>query len=214
MHGTNLERVARLVGNLLSNPQYVPGYLSTNCLKKTPLNVELPWFSYAAIDFLKRFLRSEMCVFEYGTGGSTLFFARKVRTVTSTEDNVVWLERVKKRLAKVGLTNVDLQHREFNSRNPVDFKTSDYLHSIPAQPFDVIVVDGTEEFIGQKDAALVRPICFHHAENSMRPGGIIVVDDSWCYPELRRGNRAKECRVFKSVGPCRLGVTSTDIFFY
>jgi predicted O-methyltransferase YrrM len=76
------------------------------------------------------------------------------------------------------------------------------------------VVDGTEEFIGQRGAMLVRPMCFHHAENFIRQGGIIVVDDSWSYPELRRENRAKKCRVFKSIGPSRPGVTSTDVFFY
>jgi predicted O-methyltransferase YrrM len=214
MHGTNLAKVTRLIGNLFNNPQYASGYLLTNCLKKVPLDLELPWFSYAAIDFLTAFLRPQMHVFEYGTGGSTLFFARKVRTVTSTEDNILWLQKVKERLTQAALTNVVLQHRQFDSKNPVNFESSDYLHSIPAREFDVIVVDGTEEFIGQKNAVQVRPTCFHHAESFIRPGGVIVVDDSWCYPELRRANRAKECRTFKSVGPSRPGVTSTDIFFY
>jgi hypothetical protein len=43
---------------------------------------------------------------------------------------------------------------------------------------------------------------------------MIVVDDSWRYPELRAKNRAKRFSVFQSVGPCRPGVTSTDVFFY
>ena len=214
MHGSNLEKGTRLIGNLLSNPQYAPGYLLTNCLKKTPLDIELPWFSYAAIEFLEAFLRPQMFVFEYGTGGSTLFFGRKVRTVTSSEDNIAWLDKVKKRVTQTGLANVVLQHRQFDANNPVHFESSEYLHSIPEPGFDVIVVDGTEKFFGQKDAPLVRPACFRHAENFIKPGGIIVVDDSWYYPELRHANRAKECRIFKSVGPCRLGVTSTDIFFY
>src|ERR1022692_694672 len=93
-------------------------------------------------------------------------------------------------------------------KNPEGFENSAYLHSIPPQKFDVIVVDGAE------DAVPVRPICFYHAENFINPGGIIVVDDSWRYPELRRINRAAKHRIFKSVGPCRPGVTSTDIFFY
>ena len=44
--------------------------------------------------------------------------------------------------------------------------------------------------------------------------GIVVVDDSWRYPGLRRNHRAKELKIFQSVGPCRPGVTSTDVFFY
>ncbi|MEP7014565.1 MAG: class I SAM-dependent methyltransferase [Verrucomicrobiota bacterium] len=214
MYGTKLAKVTRLVGDLLGNPKYVPGYLSTNFSKRTPLDLELPWFSYAAIDFLAAFLRPEMCVFEYGTGGSTLFLARKVRTVTSIEDNVVWLQKIEERLRQTGLSNVVLQHRQFDSKNPVNFESSGYLHSIPSRQFDMIVVDGTEEFFGQRDAMQVRPICFRHAEKFIRPGGIIVVDDSWCYPDLRRLNRARRYRTFKSAGPCRPGVTSTDIFFY
>ena len=81
---------------------------------------------------------------------------------------------------------------------------------VPAQsvsPGDV-VVDGGEEW------TQVRPICFQKAEARVKPGGIIVVDDSWRYPSLRERNHARQFRVFKSVGPCRPGVTSTDVFFY
>ena len=214
MYGTNLAKVTRLVGNLISNPQYVPGYLLANCLRKTPLDLELPWFSYSAIDFLATFLRSQMSVFEYGSGGSTLFFARRVQAVASTEDNLAWLQKVEERLKQAALTNVVIRHCQFDSKNPLNFERSGYLNSIPAKEFDVIVVDGTEEYFGQQDAAQVRPICFRHAEKHIRPGGIIVLDDSWYYPELRSRNGAKERRVFQSIGPSRPGVTSTDIFFY
>jgi predicted O-methyltransferase YrrM len=208
MQGSNSRRIARLIGNLAVRPKYLPGYLQTNLLGKQPLDLELAWFSYAAIDFLQSFLQSQMSVFEYGSGGSTLFFARRVRTVISTEDNATWLENVRRRLAEVSLKNVTLQHHEFDCKNPEGFENSAYLHSIPPQKFDVIIVDGAEE------AVSVRPICFYHAENFIKPGGIIVVDDSWRYPELRRNNRAAGHRIFQSVGPCRPGVTSTDIFFY
>jgi predicted O-methyltransferase YrrM len=155
-----------------------------------------------------------MSVFEYGAGGSTLFFASKVGSVTCTEDNVVWLRKVEERLKQDAIPNVVLQHRQFESQDPHSFEDSAYLNSIPEKEFDVIVVDGTEECFGQPDAVKVRPVCFRHAEKYVRPGGIIVVDDSWYYSELRCENHAKEYRVFESTGPCRLGVTSTDIFFY
>jgi spermidine synthase len=155
-----------------------------------------------------------MSVFEYGSGGSTLFIAKKTQAVISTEDNPIWLEKVKERLEREALSNVVMQHFQFDPKNPQNFQHSDYLDSIPAKKFDVIVVDGTEEYFGQQDAARVRPFCFRHAEEYIKPGGIIVLDDSWYYPELRGANRAKNCRIFQSVGPCRPGVTSTGIFFY
>jgi spermidine synthase len=82
------------------------------------------------------------------------------------------------------------------------------LHAIPEEKFDVIVVDGLEEWIQ------VRPICFEKAQDRVKRGGIIVVDDSWRYPRLRESHRGVRHQVFESVGPCRPGVTSTDVFHY
>jgi len=74
--------------------------------------------------------------------------------------------------------------------------------------YDVIVVDG------QEDSIQVRPECFWKAEKHVKPGGIIVVDDSWRYPQLKTTNKAKKWRDWKGVGYCRRGVTSSCIFFY
>ncbi len=158
MKGTVPQKVGRLLGNLVSHPRYVPCYFAHNVLNgKLPLDLELPWFSYAAIEFLDSWLSPPMKVCEYGSGGSTLFFARRVKS---------------------------------------------------NEKFNVIVVDGTEEWIQ------VRPICFSRAETRIKAGGIIVVDDSWRYPQLRTNHCAKYYRTFQSVGPGRPGVTSTDVFFY
>ena len=101
-----------------------------------------------------------------------------------------------------------LSPSQFDFTKPVKFDKSAYLHSLPAEPVDVIVIDGSEAWVP------VRPICFQLAEQRMRPGGLIVVDDSWRYPELRVENRARRVRTFKSVGPGRPGVTTTDVFCY
>jgi hypothetical protein len=96
----------------------------------------------------------------------------------------------------------------FDFKNPEGFEQSDYLRAIEGHRFDVIIIDGSEEWIH------VRPICFEKAERHVATGGIIVVDDSWRYPELRHKNCAREHQILQSVGPCRPGVTSTDVFFY
>jgi hypothetical protein len=209
MHGTVAQKVGRVITNLLAHPRYIPRCVNHNLINgKTPLDLELPWFSYAAIDFLNGFVHKEMTVCEYGSGGSTLFFARRVKSVVSIEDNSRWYEMVSRRLDEKALRNVMLRLYPFNFKNPAGFENSAYLHALPDEKFDVIVVDGSEEW------HQVRPVCFERAEGRIKEGGIIVVDDSWRYPGLRQRNRAKKCRVFQSVGPCRPGVTSTDIFFY
>jgi SAM-dependent methyltransferase len=149
-----------------------------------------------------------MAVCEFGSGGSTLFSARRAKSVLSIEDNADWFFRVKERLRQQGIRNATVQLHPFDFKNPAGFENSDYLNAMPDGPFDVLIVDGTEEWVP------VRPACFERAERCVKPGGIIVVDDSWRYPSLRTRHRAKRVEVFQSVGPCRPGVTSTDVFFY
>ena len=61
MHGTVPQKIGRVIGNLLLHPQYISRCVSHNLVNgKTPLDLELPWFSYAAIDFLKAFLEPHM----------------------------------------------------------------------------------------------------------------------------------------------------------
>ena len=209
MKGTVPQKVGRLLGNLVSHPRYVPRYFAHNVLNgKWPLDLELPWFSYAAIDFLEKYFRPNMELFEFGSGGSTLFFARRCKSVTSVEDNARWSEIVAKRLASRSITNVRLHSMPVHFTTPEAFENSDYLKAVQRTRADVIVVDGAE---WTQD---IRPLCFRAAEEQIGPGGIIVVDDSWRYRELRQANRAHRVEVFESVGPARIGVTSTDVYFY
>lgn len=209
MHGTALAKAGRLVGHLASHPADLGRYLTTGPFSKNaPLDLGLPWFSYGAIDFLKQFVKPEMTVFEYGSGGSTVFFAQRVTSVVATEDDALWLERVRERLQASGNRNVELQHRPFDFKRAEKFSESDYLHSIPDRKFDILIVDGMEQDVK------VRPRCFAHAQNFVKPGGIIVVDDAWRYPELYELSTAKSHQVFQSIGPCRPGITTTTVFFY
>lgn len=209
MHGTVPQKIGRVIGNLILHPQYISRCVVHNVINgKTPLDLEIPWFSYAAIDFLKQFVQPQMTVFEYGSGGSTVFFAKRAASVFSVEDNPKWFEWVSRRVQQQGLSNVTLKLCEFDFKDPVGFEHSAYLHAIPDEKFDIIVVDGSEEW------TQVRPACFAKAQSRIKEGGIIVVDDSWRYPGLREEHHARKLQVFQSVGPCRPGVTSTDVFFY
>src|SRR6266480_3726607 len=132
MKGSVPVKIGRVVANLALNPRYVPRTLRQNLINgASPLDLELPWFSYAAIDFLAEELTAEMEVCEYGSGGSTLFFARRTRRVFSIEDNPKWFELVTERVKQLGLKNVEVTLRPFDFKNPVGFEKSDYLRAIP-----------------------------------------------------------------------------------
>jgi len=209
MQLTNLERVRKLGGDLLQRPSNIPRYISQNILsRRSPIELELPWFSYGAIDFLEKFLRPEMRVFEFGSGGSTIFFARRCANVKSVEDHPDWAARVRVRMAQLGLTNFAITECPFDFNNPAGFAESQYLEQVRRDSYDVIVVDGADNDYS------IRPRCFGVAEDQVNPGGIIVVDDSWRYRQLRETHRARRLEIFETVGPARYGVTSTDIYFY
>jgi predicted O-methyltransferase YrrM len=209
MNGTLSAKIGRAAADFVRHPAYASRYAKHNLFNdKTPLEHEIPWFSYAAIDFLDGFLRPDMTVCEYGTGGSTVFFARRVKSVFSIESDPAWFARVNAELAARKLANATVCLHPFNFKETAGFPESGYLHAIPDRKFDVIVVDGMEEW------DQVRPACFAKAENHIKAGGIIIVDDSWRYPQLQQQNRAWKHQVFASVGPCRPGVTSTDVYFY
>lgn len=208
MHGTAMVKAARLGANLVAHPNYIKPYLTNYISPKAPVDLELPWFAYSVIQFLDETVRSKMLVYEYGSGGSTLYFARRCARVVSIEDDLDWHDRVSRIIHDRRIANVDLRFCATDLTSVEAFRASSYADCLPEEPADIIVVDGSELTVQ------VRPLCFEIAETRVKSGGMIIVDDSWRYTDLRRRNRAKKVRVFKSVGPARPGVTSTDVFFY
>ena len=129
MHGTVPQKIGRIISNLVLHPQYISRCINHNLLNgKTPLDLELPWFSYAAIDFLEDFLQPHMTVCEYGSGGSTLFFSRRVKSVYSIEDNPKWFDLVSGRLQQQGVRNATL------TLHPFDFKKPGRVREIELPP--------------------------------------------------------------------------------
>jgi len=159
-----------------------------------------------------------MEVFEYGAGGSTVFFSSRCRNVVSVEDSSQWANRVRERLQGIKNVNVKSIMTEIISYGsdglPVtgaDFRVSEYVHAIDGMMPEVVLIDGSDDW-NLKERR--RTVCFRYVEPSMKPGSIIVLDDSWAYPEVRANTRAKRVRTFWGTGPCRPGCTSTDVFFY
>ena len=211
MHGSNIQRVMRIAGDLIAHPQYLPRYLRyAPFTGYRPVDIGLPWFSFAAIDFLDRYITKEMTVFEYGGGGSTIFFARRAKKVVCVESSHAWADAIEKALEEQQIKNVTILRHPFDVSDKAAFEKSAYLNCAKDYGADVYIVDGYEESIQ------LRPICFELVEKiiTAASGGIIVLDDSWRYGSVRENNKAKEVRGFQSCGPCRYGVTSTDIFFY
>lgn len=202
-------RAIRVIGYLAIRPQDIHRYWRYGAFtRKTPLNLGMPWWSFGAVNFLETWLKPDFEVFEFGTGGSTIFLGSRVKSLTCVEDELGWTKLVSEAVKERNLTGVSILYKPFNFWNTAAFGESDYLLSLCGKSYDVIVVDGKEW------SEPVRDLCFWRAEHHIKSGGIIVLDDSWRYPQVKKRNKALRWKEFKGVGFCRFGVTSTCVFEY
>lgn len=207
---SRMQKGVQLTTHAVRRPKDTRRYLDQSLLRRSsPLELGLPWFSYGAIDFLESHLRPDMVVYEYGSGGSTIFFAHRVAAIVSVENDPAWREAVHQRLADDGLANVTLKTAGFDAPAPDRFAESDFARALPDEPADVVVIDSYDYDTWQTHAR--RPQLLRPARERVRPGGIVVLDDSWRYPALWRNDPL--ARTFRGLGPARLTVTSTTVFF-
>ena len=202
-------RVFRTGFFLLAKPTDIPWYLIFSVgSQKSPLQLGMPWWSFGAVKALEGHLHREQRVFEFGSGGSTIYLASRTAKITSVEDDSHWIAAVTKEAKRRGLQNLDVLYRPFDFWHTDAFPDSSYLNALGNDKFDIIIVDG-REWTDQ-----IRDLCFWKAERHVLPGGIIIVDDFWRYPQIRVKNRSKRWVEYKGPGYCRKGITSTAIFEY
>jgi len=202
-------RVLRAGFYLLKRPQDLIYYLIYGPLcQKTPLELGMPWWSFGAVREVEKIILKDMRIFEFGSGGSSIFLAERAGSVISVEDEESWAQAVRTEAQKRRVQNLEIQHHPFDFFACREFEGSAYLNSLKDGPYDLIVVDGKEEGVQVRDQ------CFWRAEKFIRKGGVIVVDDSYRYPQIKNNNKASRWKAFKGTGYCRAGVTETSLFYY
>lgn len=205
----DLWRIFRVGYYLLKRPHEIPAYLKYGPLcQKSPLELGKPWWSFGAVQEISGHIDKKSKIFEFGSGGSSVFLAEKAGHVVSVEDNEKWAEDVRKTAAKRNIHNLKILCHPYDFGECKEFENSSYFNCLTQKEYDLIIVDG------QEGAIHVRDRCFWHAEKSIKKNGVILVDDSYRYPQIKKNNRARHIKVFKGLGFCRAGVTETTLFFY
>lgn len=212
MYLTNRQRVHLLLGYLVRKPTNILRYIRDSYFGQSPLDQGLPWWSFESIDWVKQNLSQSSRVFEWGSGGSTLFLSKYSEEVISIENNEKWLRETKKKLDLNKIKNVSLLKKSLNLSSENHFRECNYFKAL-SNHFDLIVIDGEDAF-GPDTVWSSRETCFDRAEKWINPKGFILVDDSWRYPKISKASKAKKIMRFQSIGPYRKGITSTDIHFY
>lgn len=116
-----------------------------------------PWWPLPAIKKVEAKLNPGMTAIEFGSGSSTIWLGKRVRSVLAREHNAEWARTTRDRLREAGLENCDVQHRTGHS----------YFKIEPDLRFDFAVIDG--EF---------RWKCLEALADKMNPGGLIYFDNS------------------------------------
>ncbi len=118
----------------------------------------IPWVTYPFIDFISERLNSDMNIFEFGSGNSTLYYAQKVNSITSVEHNQTWY----KKMSEIIPSNVNLIFKELIANGEYS------RHSkIQNTKYDIIIIDGED-----------RNNCIYNSINSLNNNGVFVLDDS------------------------------------
>ncbi len=123
----------------------------------------LPWWNVAATREVEQFLalRPGARVFEFGTGASTAWLAKRADEVVSVEHDIAFIDDFREMLAP--LANVTLMERSIESDGEA------YIGAISEAGghFDLIVIDG--RFRGD---------CLNAATKHLARGGLVLFDDS------------------------------------
>ena len=126
----------------------------------------LPWYTYPSINFLKYRTYSDKTVLEFGGGQSTLWWAKRARSVVTLEGDREWYEKIKNKMPD----NVDLHYVSMKDKDTNVLRVKETLSSISHKRFHVVVIDG-----------LYRYEMIDIACNVLTEDGIVICDNAEGY---------------------------------
>lgn len=182
----------RLLRKYLEPAGWVRSIIEQRCVD---LHGPVPWYTYPFLRVLPTLVRPEHRVFEYGCGGSTLWWLAHAREVVSVEHDAAWSQFVQAqaplavRLVEAGSDKnaahypdlqgfFDLQLPPKSQGSPKKdiedglciepFRSyAAEIFNYPDAHFDVIVVDG-----------MARELTAWCASRRLKPGGFIIFDNA------------------------------------
>ena len=155
---------------------------------------ELPWLGFSAVTCIEQLLQPHWCLLEFGSGMSTVWFARRVGQIVSIETDPEWHSRVTALLRNRGLSE-----RVESRLVPASLEG---LASTLPRGVDFALVDGTS-----------RDVATALALSVVKPGGYIYLDNSDVraleYTEARKQllSVASAARFFTDFCDGQVGVT-------
>lgn len=127
-------------------------------------NPDAPWLTREAVEFLAGWLLKDYNGLEWGSGKSTLWFAKYAHHLISIEHHAGWFREISLKLKKNKLDNVTYYHCP-----DISSGASEYVkiaHNFSKESFDFILIDGE-----------LRDHCALAAIPLVKPGGLLMIDN-------------------------------------
>jgi predicted O-methyltransferase YrrM len=153
---------------------------------------DAPWLTPAAVAILDSALRSSDRGLEYGSGRSTLWFARRTAHLISVECDLDWYARIQSQLTTFGRDDrVDYRYIPADEANQDDPARTIYLsvaEDLSERSLDYILIDG-----------VYRDQCALRSVDLLKAGGVLIIDNAnWFLPN--RSHSPMSVRSFASSG--------------
>lgn len=151
-----------------------------------------PFYTPSAIRFLKNTIKPDFRIFEWGSGVSSIWYAKRCNEIFVVEHDPFWIKKVKSLLIDNKLAKCELIL--------IDISSVEYCESIAAFDdgyFDLVAVDGRN-----------RVECIKNACSKVKKGGYILLDDSHRTKYLEVNHVLKDWDKWKF----DFGILQTSIF--
>ena|SRR3990167_7073207 len=141
--------------------KFIKDKICTQCQRALPLR-DTPWLTNQAKDFLVEWFKDKKDpkVLEFGAGGSTIWFSKRTKNLTTIESQADWFGHAK--------DNLDSQ-KECNSVDlrliPMDYYQ--VCNELDNESFDLVLID-----------ARYRVKCIEASRCLLKPGGILMLDNA------------------------------------
>lgn len=128
---------------------------------KWTLEIGYPWLSLGAIIALEGIVNKRLRVLEFGSGGSTIFWAKNCKNVKSFETNADWYQKVQQKVKRYRNVEIGLANEK------------QILRAITKEPdkhYDIVLVNPN-----LKEAR--RTLLAEAAVPKVKPGGWLVINN-------------------------------------
>jgi predicted O-methyltransferase YrrM len=165
------------LSNLIYNwkPRYILNYTPRYVFNRTKVLLyefrysDHPWLTQQTNQILSTLLRPQDVGLEWGSGRSTLWFAKHIKHLTSVEHDETWYKVVSSALNAANISNVNYSFCKLDKGEKTE--KSSYVQVVNAfnkESIDFVLIDG-----------VYRDVCANIVlDKYVRPGGIIVIDDA------------------------------------